>query len=103
MNVRATMSSRPSPLKSAISSAPIAWSVTPGTASLFHPTQAVDFDNDGYDDLPIAAAPSFPTPFYDERPSKVFVVRGGAHGLTSEPALTLSGAPGYGVAFTAGD
>ena len=71
--------------------------------NLFHPTQAADFDNDGYDDLPITAAPSFPTPFYDERPSKVFVVRGGAHGLTSEPALTLSGAPGYGVAFTAGD
>ncbi len=45
----------------------------------------------------------FPTPFYDERPSKVFIARGGAHGLTSEPALTLSGAPGYGVAFTAGD
>ena len=71
--------------------------------NFFDPRQAADFDNDGYDDLPITSPPSFPTPFYDERPSKVFIVRGGAHGLTSEPALTLSGAPGYGVAFTAGD
>jgi len=71
--------------------------------NFFDPTQAADFDNDGYDDLPITAAPSYPTPFYDERPSKVFIVRGGADGLATEPALTLSGAPGYGVAFTAGD
>jgi hypothetical protein len=71
--------------------------------NVFDPTQAADFDNDGHDDLPITAAPSLPTPFYDERPSKVFIVRGGANGLTSEPALVLSGAPGYGVAFTAGD
>jgi hypothetical protein len=69
----------------------------------FDPTQAADFDDDGYDDLPITAYPSFPTPFYDDRPSKVFIVRGSAGGLATTPALTLSGPPGYGVAFTAGD
>jgi len=66
------------------------------------PLSAADFDRDGRLDLLVAATPPFPTPFFDTRPSFVFVFPGTAGGVEAAPRPVLSGPPGFGFAIAAG-
>ena len=66
------------------------------------PLSTADFDRDGRLDLLVSAAPPYPTPFFDSRPSFAFVFPGAAGGVATTAQPALSGIPGFGLGIAAG-
>jgi hypothetical protein len=66
------------------------------------PQTLADFDRDGRRDLALSAAPPYPTPFFETRPSYVFAFAGSAAGVDTTASPVLSGIPGFGANLASG-
>jgi hypothetical protein len=66
------------------------------------PQTLADFDRDGRLDVALSAAPPYPTPYFDDRPSYFFVFPGAAAGVSTTANPAVSGIPGFGRNLAAG-